>query len=200
VLRRRRGEALAQQPPPFPGVNSPLIVAARDREAVDRILALGPAPPAVLASLADRFPNGRVTVLGADGERTFLDRGLETLPQPEDPASWFRARRYHYSAVVLRGPAAQAWAGPHLDEHQPQALRIYDMGSGDGGMEGSALRRSEMDALAAANSVLCRTEAQGAVAAGAGRTAIRYAEEDLPEVLLGELATLGLVGALAGAP
>jgi hypothetical protein len=175
-------------------------VAARDREAVDRILLLGPAPPALLASLVARFPDGRVTVLGSEPLRTFLDRGLETVPEPEDPASWFRTRRYHYSAVVLRGPAAQAWAGPHLEEHQPQALRIYDMGSSDGGMEGSALRRSEMEALAASDSVLCRTEAQGRVAAGAGRTAIRYAEEDLPEVLLGELATLGLVGALAGVP
>jgi O-antigen biosynthesis protein len=192
VLRRRWAAALAELPPPVPALDSPVVVAARDRKAVDRVLVVGEAD-GILTALADRFPEGRITGLGTVPDPGLLALGIEVLPFPEDPDGWFRARRFHYSAAILLGPGAQARSGGHLDEHQPQALRIYDMGPGTG--SGNGPRQAEMEALARADAVLCRTPAQRVLAETVGRDAVACTEARVPPALVAELGALGLVGA-----
>jgi GT2 family glycosyltransferase len=116
--------------------------AARDREAVERILVLGPDRGGLAGELASDYPGGRVSWLPTGGEPDgrAAALGAEVLSTPADPARWLRGRRFHYSAVVA-DPEEYRRLGSLLDRYQPQAVRI-DHGPVDEvirGLEGSGV-------------------------------------------------------------
>ncbi len=127
ILRERWGHVLAERPPrPEAGVpeQAHRVMAARDADAVVRILVIAPEPPTdLLDALVERHPSGRVTFL-ATGPVEALEElgraGVETAGPFDDPASWLRARRFHHTAVVAVEDPAEELATA-LEEHQPQA-------------------------------------------------------------------------------
>jgi GT2 family glycosyltransferase len=132
ILRERWPHVLAERPPPFdaPG-HEGRVLAARDADALERILVVAEdgLPAKVVASLRDRHPTGRVTVLTvrwrpSDEEVDALLRSGIEVADGDDPASWIRARRFHYTAALCpEGYPPPAVAHP-LMEWQPQAPLI----------------------------------------------------------------------------
>lgn len=140
ILRERWGHVLADRPPrPEAGVpeQAHRVLAARDAEAVTRILVTGPeAPRDLLAALLDRHPSGRITFLATDRRPDVDDLGaigVEVAGPLADPEPWLRARRFHCTAVLAASEdPGEALAGA-LEEHQPQApvIRCADAGEAD---------------------------------------------------------------------
>jgi O-antigen biosynthesis protein len=140
ILRERWGHVLADRPPrPEAGVpeQAHRVLAARDADAVIRILVTAPeAPHDLLAALLERHPSGRITYLATDRSPDVGDLGglgVEVAGPLSDPEPWLRARRFHVTAVLAaREDPSEALAAA-LEEHQPQApvLRCADEGEAD---------------------------------------------------------------------
>jgi O-antigen biosynthesis protein len=132
TLRERWSEALAGRPPlPRDPTENHLILAARDGDAIDRILMVGDGlPPPFLVDVAARNPLGRVTYL-VSGHRApealtvrgLAEAGVEVEGPLDDPDAWWRERLFHYTAVVVPGPEP-GWLRRRLHESQPQASVI----------------------------------------------------------------------------
>lgn len=146
-LRRRRPLRADPQ-------NLRVRLAARDAEAVERILVIDDRVPhhdrgsgdprmaKLLDEIVDLWPDARVTLLAAlpmNAERytaPLLDRGIEVSLAGKRFDRWFERRRYHYSVVLLSRASNVERFDPHLRRTQPQARLIYDI-------EALAFRRHE---------------------------------------------------------
>lgn len=134
ILRERWGHVLADRPPrPEAGVpeHAHRVLAARDAEAVVRILVTAPETPReLLTALLDRHPSGRITFLATSRAPDVDDLGRLGVESagPEDPEPWLRARRFHYTAVLAVAEDPDEMLAAALAEHQPQApaLRCAD--------------------------------------------------------------------------
>jgi glycosyltransferase involved in cell wall biosynthesis len=138
-------EQLAVRPRLLEVANNPRRrIAARDAEALDRVLVLDDRVPftdrgsgdprmfKLLEQLAELWPAARVTLAAADGREAaryaepLLDLGVEVVSPPVDWEAWFDNRFFHYSAVITsRGQNVERFEG-HLNRTQPQALRAFD--------------------------------------------------------------------------
>ncbi len=144
ILLARWRERLAGRPsfadPPFEAHD---VLQARDADAFDRILLVsdsargcpGPPSPRLLelaAAIPQMWPDARLTMLQgtaeADGACTeaLLAAGIEVASQ-KDWDGWFEARRFHYSTVIVTGPACFEHFDPLIAATQPQATRVYDL-------------------------------------------------------------------------
>jgi O-antigen biosynthesis protein len=145
VFYRRWASRLLERPRLLEVASMPRrLVAARDAEALDRILVLDDRVPhtdrgsgdprmsALLGELAELWPEARITLCATDGREAeryaepLLARGIEVVVPPIDWDLWFEQRRYHYSVtIVSRG---QNWDrfDDLLRRTQPQALRVFD--------------------------------------------------------------------------
>jgi GT2 family glycosyltransferase len=144
ILLARWRERLAGRPsfaqPPFPAHD---VLQARDAEALDRILIVtdsawgwpGPPPERIrelAAEIVRSWPDSRVTMAIGEPQAhsalagSLLHDGIE-LAAEQDWSGWFEARRYHYSAVLVCGPAAFERFDPLICATQPQAMRIFDL-------------------------------------------------------------------------
>jgi GT2 family glycosyltransferase/glycosyltransferase involved in cell wall biosynthesis len=141
----RWGERLTRRPRLVEVAQKPnQMLAARDAEALDRILVIDDRVPftdrgsgdprmaALLAELAALWPSARITFLashGTDAERyaePLLRSGIEVVAPPVDWEAWFEARRIHYGVVLVsRQQNVEAFRG-FLSRTQPQALRVFD--------------------------------------------------------------------------
>jgi GT2 family glycosyltransferase len=144
ILLARWRERLAGRPsfaqPPFRDYD---ILQARDAEALDRILIVTdtawgwPLRPTgrlrrLATALVRLWPDSRVTLLTGAGEggtgqvAELLASGVEVAAEA-DWEAWFEGRRFHYSTVLVPGPAAFERFDPLIAATQPQATRIYDL-------------------------------------------------------------------------
>lgn len=143
ILLARWRERLAGRPsfsePPFGDHD---ILQARDADAPDRLLVVGDGAAAgnpdpgragwLAATIAQAWPDARVTLLLARatplhaGIEPLLAQGVEVACS-DDWEAWCESRRFHYSAVLVSGPAAFERFDPVLQMTQPQAARIFDL-------------------------------------------------------------------------
>lgn len=144
ILQARWRERLAGRPsfaqPPFRDYD---ILQARDADAPDRVLVLndtawgwpGPLPRRIqrlATGLMGLWPDSRVTLLtapsatGSPEVLALLDGGVEVAAE-DDWDAWFESRRFHYSAVIVPGPAAFERFDPLLAATQPQASTVFDL-------------------------------------------------------------------------
>jgi GT2 family glycosyltransferase/glycosyltransferase involved in cell wall biosynthesis len=119
-------------------------IAARDADALDRILIIedrvphvdrgsgDPRMAKILLELASLWPQMRITLAAVEARNAnryaeqFLEAGIEIVAAP-DWKGWLRRRRFHYSIVLVsRTTNAEAFREV-LHETQPQALRIFDL-------------------------------------------------------------------------
>jgi len=141
----RWGERLTRRPRLVEVAQKPhQMLAARDAEALDRILVIDDRVPytdrgsgdprmaALLGELAALWPAARITFAASHGEdaeryaEPLLRQGIEIVAQPADWTDWFEERRFHYGVVIVsRQQNAGAFHG-HLSRTQPQALRVFD--------------------------------------------------------------------------
>jgi O-antigen biosynthesis protein len=121
------------------------LAAARDAEAIDRILVIDDRVPhfdrgsgdtrmsRLLADLANLYPDGRITLVAADGRRAdryappLLKRGIEVACPPVDWRQWFELRPFHYSVVIVSRAVNFERFGELLRQTQPQALVVFDI-------------------------------------------------------------------------
>jgi GT2 family glycosyltransferase len=121
------------------------IVAARDAEAIDRILVIDDRVPhfdrgsgdtrmsKLLGDLAALYPHGRITLAAADGtgaERyapPLLAQGIEVVCPPVDWRQWFELRPFHYSVVIVSRVTNFERFGELIRRTQPQALVVFDI-------------------------------------------------------------------------
>jgi O-antigen biosynthesis protein len=178
LTRRPRLVEVAQKPNQM--------LAARDAEALDRILVIDDRVPytdrgsgdprmaALLGELAALWPSARITLAAADGRdaeryaEPLLRQGIEVVCPPVDWTRWFEERRFHYGTVIVsRHQNIERFKG-HLSLTQPQALRIFDT-------EAFSFRRLERQAeLLPPGKEQSRTRAE---AAKARETEIRAVQE-----------------------
>ena len=145
VFVERWGERLTRRPRLVEVAQKPhQMLAARDAEALDRILVIDDRVPytdrgsgdprmaALLGELAALWPAARITFAASHGEdaeryaEPLLRQGIEIVAQPADWTDWFEERRFHYGVVIVsRQQNAGAFHG-HLSRTQPQALRVFD--------------------------------------------------------------------------
>lgn len=144
ILLARWRERLAGRPsfaePPFRAHD---ILQARDAEALDRVLIVTDAAWGWPGGIARRvrglataitrlWPDSRVTLLTGIAEaglpevEDLLGSGVEVAAEAHWDA-WFEQRRFHYSTVLVPGPAAFERFDPLIAATQPQATRIYDL-------------------------------------------------------------------------
>jgi GT2 family glycosyltransferase len=120
------------------------MLAARDAEALDRILVIDDRVPytdrgsgdprmaRLLAELAALWPSARITLAAADGDEAeryaepLLRQGIEVVCAPVDWLEWFRERRFHYGTVIVSRWQNVVRFDPYLRLTQPQALRVFD--------------------------------------------------------------------------
>lgn len=120
-------------------------IAARDADALDRILVIDDRVPfadrgsgdprmaKLLLELADLWPDARVTMLAAIPDEIdryaepLLRRGIEVACPVGRWGEWFSERLFHYSLVIVSRPQNAERFGGWLHETQPQALRVYDI-------------------------------------------------------------------------
>jgi len=141
----RWGERLARRPRLVEVAQKPhQMLAARDAEALDRILVIDDRVPytdrgsgdprmaALLGELAALWPAARITLAAADGRdaeryaEPLLRQGIEVVCPPVDWKRWFEERRFHYGTVIVsRQQNVERFKG-HLRLTQPQALRVFD--------------------------------------------------------------------------
>jgi glycosyltransferase involved in cell wall biosynthesis len=145
VFVERWGERLAHRPRLVEVAQEPRqMLAARDAEALDRILVIDDRVPftdrgsgdprmsRLLAELAALWPGARITFMaesGRDAERyaePLLRQGIEVVCPPVDWQRWFDERRFHYGVVIVSRHQNLARFEGHLGQSQPQALRIFD--------------------------------------------------------------------------
>lgn len=183
LLRERWGAKLARRPALEDLADYPhRIAAARDAEALDRILLLHDriAPPEasledsrpvrLAGALAELWPESRVTLLAGRGPEDpsgllpLLDRGVEVV-HGQDERRFFDSRLFHYS-VVIAGPETLQRFDASLRRTQPQALVVCDLGTGSEPSESWAARRRETpaDPLPRAEAILCVSEAEQSLA------------------------------------
>ena len=141
----RWGERLARRPRLVEVAQKPnQMLAARDAEALDRILVIDDRVPftdrgsgdprmaALLGELAALWPAARITLLaesGRDAERyaePLLRGGIEVVCPPVDWQRWFEERRFHYGTVIVSRQQNWARFAGNLNLSQPQALKIFD--------------------------------------------------------------------------
>ena len=144
ILLARWRERLAGRPsfaqPPFPAYD---VLQARDADALDRILIVTDSAWGWPGSLSQRlqdiatemvrsWPDTRVTMLLGEAEissplaASLLHARIELACEP-DWSTWFEARRYHYSAVLVSGPGAFERFDALIAATQPQAVRLFDL-------------------------------------------------------------------------
>lgn len=121
------------------------LVASRDARATDRLVVFErPAAdrPALADELARLCPSARLTALAvadASGDElpaSVRDPGVELAGGVEGWEALFRARRFQYSAAVLRGVEGYCAGDELLRRFQPQAFRLLDVGPAEGADEG----------------------------------------------------------------
>jgi O-antigen biosynthesis protein len=141
----RWGERLTRRPRLVEVAQKPnQMLAARDAEALDRILVIDDRVPytdrgsgdprmaALLRELAGLWPAARITLAAADGRdaeryaEPLLRLGIEVVCPPVNWKRWFEERRFHYGTVIVsRQQNAEAFAG-YLELTQPHTLRVFD--------------------------------------------------------------------------
>lgn len=145
VFVERWNERLVQRPRLVEVAQKPnQMVAARDADALDRLLVIDDRVPHtdrgsgdprmshLLGELATLWPAARITLAateGKDAERyaePLLRQGIEVVCPPVDWDDWFEERRFHYGVVIVsRQQNAERYDG-YLGLTQPQALRVFD--------------------------------------------------------------------------
>jgi O-antigen biosynthesis protein len=148
ILRERWGHVLADRPPrPEAGIpeQAHRVLAARDAEAMIRILVMARATPdELLDALLDRHPTGRITLL-ITGSPPDVDRlggmGVEVAGPWADPAAWLRFRRFHYTAAIAVSEDPDDVLRAGLEELQPQApiLRCDGPDDADAALAGAGV-------------------------------------------------------------
>jgi O-antigen biosynthesis protein len=121
------------------------IVAARDAEALDRILVIDDRVPhfdrgsgdtrmsKLLGDLAALYSEGRITLAAADGNRAeryappLLAQGIEVICPPVDWRQWFELRPFHYSVVIISRVVNFERFGELIRRTQPQASVVFDI-------------------------------------------------------------------------
>jgi GT2 family glycosyltransferase len=145
VFVTRWGGRLVRRPRLIEVVQEPRqLLAARDAEALDRILVIDDRVPftdrgsgdprmaRLLSELAALWPSARITFLAESGREAeryaepLLRQGIEVVCPPVDWSTWFEERRFHYGTVIVSRQQNVARFGGHLQLSQPQALRIFD--------------------------------------------------------------------------
>lgn len=145
IFVARWGERLVRRPRLLEVVRKPRqMLAARDAEALDRILVIDDRVPftdrgsgdprmaRLLAELAALWPSARVTLLAESGREAeryaepLLRQGVEVVCPPIDWADWFDERRFHYGVVIVSRQQNVERFGGFLSMTQPQALRVFD--------------------------------------------------------------------------
>jgi GT2 family glycosyltransferase len=108
------------------------VFAARDAEALERILVIGESPPPkILEALLRRHPGGRLTLVATapmteeEREPLLLD-GIEAVGPLDDPEPWFRERLFHYTAILAVDGSVEEGLAEQLAQTQPEAplLRV----------------------------------------------------------------------------
>ena len=145
VFMERWVERLLERPRLVEVVQEPRqMVAARDADALDRILVIDDRVPHtdrgsgdprmshLLGELATLWPSARITFAATDGQdaeryaEPLLRQGIEVACPPVDWDDWFDERRFHYGVVIVsRQQNAERFDG-YLGLTQPQALRVFD--------------------------------------------------------------------------
>jgi GT2 family glycosyltransferase len=116
------------------------LLAARDRECLDRMLVVASDPAsgratisALLAALPGWWPSIRVTVALLDSDESLdgwnVEPGVEVAAGKDWPA-WFAERRFHYSVVVASGDPVRTQIVYDVEATQPQAIRVVAVGAG----------------------------------------------------------------------
>jgi len=111
-------------------------------------------------------------VIGEDtprsGERVLrlLEAGIEVALGPDDWDAWLAARLFHYSVVLISSAEAFERFDQLLNRHQPQALRVYDLGQLPPKRELESLQPPETEAIRSADVVFCSSEEQRRYVAG----------------------------------
>lgn len=154
VFAKRWGDQLAERQPLRAGETPRFQLAARDAQALERVLVVDdriphhdrgsgdPRMAKLLTELIEVWPDARVTLFAADpanAERyapPLLERGIEVAYADEHFDRWLTERSYHYSVVVVSRSSNVERFEHHLRRTQPQARRIYDI-------EALAFRRFE---------------------------------------------------------
>ena len=201
ILLARWRERLAGRPsfadPPFEAHD---VLQARDADASDRILLVTdsargcPGPPSprtqqIAAAVPQLWPDARITMLLGTAEaeepeaQALLTGGVE-VAAAKDWEGWFEARRFHYSLVIVSGPACFERFEPLIAATQPQAAPVLDLerrlsaaaahleawwpgfDRGLGGFMARRLSSLEAGAVAFADIVLCGGPEVMAFAAG----------------------------------
>jgi len=145
VFVERWGERLLRRPRLIEVALEPSqMLAARDAEALDRILVIDDRVPftdrgsgdprmaRLLGELAALWPSARITFMaesGRDADRyaePLHRQGIEVACPPIDWSSWFEERRFHYGLVIVSRQQNVARFGGYLSATQPQALRVFD--------------------------------------------------------------------------
>ena len=145
VFVERWGERLARRPRLLEVAQTPRqMLAARDAEALDRILVIDDRVPftdrgsgdprmaRLLGELAALWPSARITLLAESGShaeryaKPLLLQGIEIACPPIDWTRWFAARRFHYGVVIVSRQQNLSRFEGYLNTSQPQALRIFD--------------------------------------------------------------------------
>jgi GT2 family glycosyltransferase/glycosyltransferase involved in cell wall biosynthesis len=141
----RWGERLAQRPLVVEAATDPSqMLAARDAEALDRLLVIDDRVPftdrgsgdprmgRLLGELAALWPSARTTFAGENGRdaeryaEPLLARGIEVVCPPVDWERWFEERRFHYGVVIVSRVQNAERYRPFLTLSQPQALKVFD--------------------------------------------------------------------------
>lgn len=149
------------------------VVAARDAEALHRILVITtdvPDPASrtgrLLTTMAELWPTERVTMVAADAtgsedaSERLLELGVEVLWGPEDWNAWLQARLFHYSVVLIADVETLQRFEPLLAQHQPQALRVFDIGDASPTGKPKFSDAGHGEPTRWANVVLCDSEGQ----------------------------------------
>ena len=120
VFMERWVERLVERPRLVEVVQEPRqMVAARDADALDRILVIDDRVPHtdrgsgdprmshLLGELATLWPSARITLAATDGQEAeryaepLLRQGIEVVCPPVDWDDWFEERRFHYGVVIV---------------------------------------------------------------------------------------------------
>lgn len=135
ILRDRWPDVLVRRPPLVEAPeHAHRIVAARDAEALERLLVVADTTPRdLLDALMGRHPEGRLTILAtapideAERERLLLE-GIEAVGPLDDPDRWLRDRLFHYSAVLSVAGSVDHALADRLADTQPEAPLLHVTG------------------------------------------------------------------------
>jgi GT2 family glycosyltransferase len=183
VFAGRWKERLDRRHPLRAGPDPRLRLAARDAEALERILVIDDRVPhydrgsgdprmaKLLAEVADLWPENRVTLFTADPRNAeryappLLERGIEVACADEHFDRWLDRRKFHYSVVLVSRASNIERFDDHLRRTQPQARRIYDIEAlafrrieQEGNGPAGRLRELEREGVEGADVVICVSE------------------------------------------